>query len=413
MKLPRLYKSALIFLSIMGPAIITAFADNDAGGITTYSIVGAHYGYSLLWMLLLITFSLAVVQEMCARMGVVTGKGLSDLIRENFGIRLALFAMLTLLFANVATTISNFAGIAASCKIIGISKYISVPVMAFFIWWVVLKGSYRVVERVFFVFCLAQLAYIISGFLAGPDWGMAFKETFVPSFSFEPHYLLIVIATIGTTITPWMQFFIQSSVVSKGITVKHYQYEKLEVFVGAFFTNFVSFFIIIACAATLFKYGIRIEAAADAALALRPVAGEFFEALFAIGLFGASTLTASIVPLSSSYAICEALGFENGIDKRFNEAPVFYVLYTALIAVSALVVLMPKISLVFVMLLAQEINGFLLPVVLVFMLLLVNNKKIMGQYVNSRGFNIIAILTTVALIALTIILLVATLAGKY
>jgi Mn2+/Fe2+ NRAMP family transporter len=364
-------------------------------------------------MLLLITFSLAVVQEMCARMGAVTGKGLSDLIRENFGIKLTLLAMLTLLFANIATTVANFAGIAASWGLFGVSKYVSVPIMAFFIWWVILHGSLKLVERIFLIFCGAQLSYIISGFLAGPDWALAMKQTFVPTFHLESNYVLITIATIGTTITPWMQFFMQSSIVSKGIDIAKYKYERIEVLSGAFLTNLVAFFIIIACAATLFKHGIGIKTAADAAIALKPIAGRFFEILFAIGLFGGSTLTASIVPLSSSYAICEALGFENGIDKRLKEAPVFYILYTALILVGALVVLIPKISLVFIMLLAQEINGFLLPVVLVFMIILVNSKRIMGQYVNSRAYNVIAVSTTIALVALTVILLVTSITGIY
>ncbi len=404
MKLPKIDRRILIFLAIMGPGIITACADNDAGGIATYSIAGAHYGYRLLWLLLITTFCLAVIQEMCARMGTVTGKGLSDLIRENFGLKWTIFAMFTLLIANTATIISDFAGIAASCEIFGIVKWISVPIMAGIIWFAVVKGSYKIVERIFFFFCLAQFAYILSGFLAKPDWISALAHTLVPTFKLNPNFILISIATIGTTITPWMQFYIQSAVRDKGITVKHYKYERAEVLFGAFLTDFISFFIIVSCAATLFKYGIRIETARDAAVALGPIAGDFAEILFAIGLFGASTLTASIVSLSSSYAICEAFGFESGINKRFTEAPIFYALYTLLIIFGSTIVLLPKISLIFVMLFAQQVNGILLPVILVFMLLLINNRKLMGEYVNSRGYNVLVWGTIIFLIILTALL---------
>src|SRR3989339_1066208 len=406
MKMFKKWRRLWFFLAVLGPGIITACADNDAGGITTYSVAGSSFGYSLLWMLLITTFCLAVVQEICARMGAVTGKGLSDLIRENFGLKWTFFAMTILLIANIFTLIANFAGIAASLEIFGFTKWLSVPVVAFLIWYTVLKGSYKTVERIFLVFCLAQFAYVFSGILANPDWGLALKSTFVPSFQFDSHYLLIFIGVIGTTITPWMQFYIQSSVRDKGITLKQYKYERMEVLFGAFFTDFISFFIIVACAATLYKMGVQVNSAKDAAIALGPIAGNFAETLFGLGLFGASTLTASIVSLSSAYAICEAFGWENGINKRFNEAPVFYGLFTVLLGIGAAVVLLPNISLIFVMLLSQEINGFLLPFILVFMILLVNNKKIMGQHVNSRGYNILAWFTVVALIILTIILLV-------
>ncbi|OGC05054.1 Mn transporter [candidate division WOR-1 bacterium RIFOXYA12_FULL_43_27] len=400
-------KKYWIFFAILGPGIITACADNDAGGITTYSIAGAHFGYSLLWMLLITTFCLAVVQEICARMGAVTGKGLSDLIRENFGLKWTFFAMTILLIANIFTLIANFAGIAASLEIFGFTKWLSVPVVAFLIWYTVLKGSYKTVERIFLVFCLAQFAYVFSGILANPDWGLALKSTFVPSFQFDSHYLLIFIGVIGTTITPWMQFYIQSAVRDKGITVRQYKYERAGVLFGAFFTDFISFFIIVSCAATLYKMGVNINSAKDAAIALGPIAGNFAETLFALGLFGASTLTASIVSLSSAYAICEAFGWENGINKQFREAPVFYGLYTFLIILAASVVLLPSLPLIFVMLLSQEINGILLPFILVFMILLVNNKRIMGTHVNSRFYNVMAWFTVIALIVLTGILLVS------
>ena len=409
LRFPKFSRRILIFLAIMGPGIITACADNDAGGITTYSVAGAHFGYSMLWMLFLITIALAVVQEMCARMGAVTGKGLSDLIRENFGVRWTMFAMVILLIANLFTIIADFAGIAASGEIFGISRLISVPFMAAIIWFTVLRGSYKIVERVFLAFCLAQFAYIFSGFMAHPDWSLALRHTFVPSFRMDAHYVLIFIGVIGTTITPWMQFYIQSSIRDKGITVKQYKYERLEVLFGALLTDFVSFFIIVACAATLYKYGIRIETARDAAVALGPLAGEFAEVLFALGLFGASTLTASIVSLSSSYAICEAFGWESGINKNFREAPVFYSLYTFLIFVGAGVVMWPKLSLILVMLLSQEINGILLPFILVFMLMLINNKRIMGREVNTPVYNVIAWAVVGALILLTIILVTTSL----
>jgi Mn2+/Fe2+ NRAMP family transporter len=405
MKILHGWNKLWLFLAILGPGIITACADNDAGGITTYSVAGAHFGYSLLWMLLITTFCLAVVQEMCARMGAVTGQGLSDLIRENFGLRWTFFAMAVLLFANVFTLIADFAGIAASMEIFGLARWLSVPLMAVVIWYTVLRGSYKVVERVFLVFCLAQFAYVFSGILAHPNWGLALKSTFVPSFQFDPHYLLIFIGVIGTTITPWMQFYIQSAVRDKGISIRHYKYERAEVLFGAFFTDFISFFIIVACAATLYKMGIRIETAKDAAIALGPIAGHFAETLFGIGLFGASTLTASIVSLSSAYAICEAFGWESGINKTFREAPTFYGLYTLLIIIGALVVLLPRLDLISVMLVSQEVNGILLPFILVFMLLLINNKRIMGNYVNSRFYNIIAWFTVAALVILTVILL--------
>jgi Mn2+/Fe2+ NRAMP family transporter len=399
------WRKIWLFLMVLGPGIITSFADNDAGGITTYSIAGSHLGYKLLWVLLIITFALAIVQEMAARLGVITGKGLSDLIREEFGLRWALFAMATLLIANSATIISNFAGIAAGFGILGIIKYFSVPIMALFIWFLVVKGNYRQVERIFLLLCLLAFSYVISGFLAKPDWGEALRSTLVPSYEWSSQYLFLLVAFIGTTITPWMQFYLQASVVDKGIHLRQYKYERLEVILGSFFTDFISLFIIIACAATLFKHGIRIETARDAALALRPLAGGFAEALFALGLIGASTLTSFIVPLSTSYAICEAFGFENGLNRKFREAPVFYGLYTVLIIVGAALVLIPKISLVFVMYLAQAIQGFLLPIILVFMLLLVNNKKIMGNYTNRRVYNLIVWLVVLVLAAASLILI--------
>ncbi len=408
MRFPRINrKSILLYLSIMGPGIITATADNDAGGIATYSVVGASYGYEMLWMLFLITFSLGVVQEMCARMGAVTGKGLSDLIRENFGVRWTTFAMLVLLLANFATTVADFAGIAAGLEIFGVSRYISVPLAALMVWGLVVRGSYRFAERIFLLFALFQGAYVLAGLVTPQDWGLALRSLVVPSFRLEANFVLLFIATIGTTITPWMQFYLQSSVVDKGITTSEYRYERLDVLVGAFVTDFVSFFIIITTAATLHKAGIAIETAQDAARALEPLAGAYSQQLFAAGLFGASMLAASIVPLSTSYAICEAFGWESGVGKSLDQAPAFYVLYTALIVTGAGLVLVPDLSLIRVMLVSQSINGLLLPVVLIFMLLLVNNHRIMGNYVNGPVYNLIAWATTLAIIILTVILMVS------
>lgn len=401
-----LKKRLWIFLIIMGPGIITACADNDAGGITTYSIAGAHFGYSLLWMLFLITISLAVVQEMCARMAIITGKGLSDLIREQFGLKWTVFAMVVLLAANLMTSIANFAGLAASLEIFNLSRYLTIPIVAFLIWLVVVGGSYKTVEKIFLGISFILFTYVISGFLAKPDWTTIWRETFIPTFKFDLEYLTVFIATIGTTITPWMQFFLQSSIVDKGLSKKDLKYERVDVFVGAFITDFVAFFIIVSCAATLFKFGIRIDTAKEAAIALRPIAGRFAEMLFAFGLFGASVLGAFVVPLSTSYAICEAFGWEGGINRRFRNAPVFYGIYTAIIIIAAAIVLWPRLPLLFVMVLSQEISGILLPVILIFMLILINDKKLMGRYTNSFTFNIIAWATVVSLIILTAILFV-------
>lgn len=406
MNIPRIPRKYWLFFLILGPGLITSFADNDAGGIATYSVAGASYGYRFLWVLFLITILLALVQEMSARLGVVTGKGLSDLIREKFGVRWTFFAMLALLVANFATIISNFSGIAASFEIFGILKYLSVPLMALFIWFLILRGSYKFVERIFLLLCLLFFSYVVSGILAGPDWGLAIRHTLVPHFIFEPGVLMLFIAFIGTTITPWMQFYLQSSVVDKGLSVKQYKYIRLEVVLGAFFTDFISFFIIIACAATLFRSGVRIETAQDAALALRPLAGGASSILFALGLLGASTLASFILPLTTSYAVCEAFGFENGLNKKISEAPIFYSLISILIFLGAAVVLLPHLPLIPLMLTAQLIQGILLPVVLVFMLLLLNDRRLMGEYVNSRIYNLAIGLLVAVLISASAALVV-------
>ena len=402
----------VLIFGIVGPGLITSFADNDAGGITTYSIAGARYGYSLLWMLLLITFVLAFFQEMVARLAAVTGKGLSDLIREEFGLRWTLFAMIVLLVANFTTTIANFAGIAASLEILGVSKYISVPVTALALWLLVVKGSYRFVERFFLIVALFFAAYVIAGFMAKPDWGLAVGSLVKPTLVWKADYWVIFIATIGTTITPWMQFYLQSSIVDKGITMKHYNYAKLDVFVGTFFTNFISFFIIVTCAATLFKAGIPVHNAEDAALALAPIAGKYSSVLFALGLFVASMMAASIVPLSTSYAICEAFGMETGINKNFSQAPIFFSLYTLLLILGGAAILIPGLPLIKVMLFAQTVQGVLLPIILIFILLLLNNRDVMGNHVNSKFYNIAALISVAGIVLASLILLVLTLIGK-
>lgn len=398
-------KRIFYILALLGPGIISAIAGNDAGGTATYSIVGAHYGYQMLWILSLVAIALIIVQEMCARMGVVTGKGLSDLIREEFGLRITFLAMLVLLVANIAVTISEFAGIAASVEIFGISKYISIPIASLIIWWIIVKGSYRQVEKIFIGMCLVYLSYIFAGFFANPNWNDVLHHTFVPSFKWDKSFILITIAMIGTTVTPWMQFYLQSSVVEKGIRIKQYKYQRWDIILGSLIAVVIAFFIIIACGATLNREGIQIFVARDAALALTPIAGKFAGILFATGLFASSILGATILPLSSSYAICEAMGWENGINKKLKEAPIFFALYTLLILIGAVVILIPKIPLIPIMIFSQTTNGVLFPFILILMLLLVNNKRLMKKHTNSSIYNIIVYLTAISLIILSVSLL--------
>jgi NRAMP (natural resistance-associated macrophage protein)-like metal ion transporter len=396
-----------LFLAVLGPGIITANVDNDAGGIATYSIAGAEFGYTLLWTLIPITIALIVVQEMVARMGVTTGKGLADLIRENYGVRVTFYLMIALLITDLGNTTAEFAGWAASMEILGINKYISVPLGAWFVWWLVVKGTYRFVEKIFLFACLIYFTYIISGFLAKPPWGEILKQTVVPTFSFDPPYLAMLIGLIGTTITPWMQFYLQSAVVDKGIKVEQYRASRWDVIVGCIMTDVVAFFIIVTCAATLFHEGIRIETAADAARSLAPVAGQYASTLFAVGLANASLFAASILPLATAYYICEGFGWETGVDKSFRDAPQFYWLYTGLVVVGALLILLPDAHLLFIMFITQVVNGLMLPFVLIFMLLLINKKELMGEYVNSKLFNVIAWGSTAIMIALTLMLILS------
>ncbi len=390
-----------LVLAVIGPGIITANVDNDAGGITTYSLAGAQFGYGLLWTLIPITVALIVVQEMCARMGVVTGKGLADLIREQYGVKATFYVMVALLFANLANTVAEFAGVAAALEIFGVSKYASIPIAGLFVWWLVVYGTYRRVENVFLVACLFYVAYLISGFLARPPWGEVLTRMVVPAFSWRADYVVMLIGLVGTTIAPWMQFYLQAAVVEKGVRVTEYRYSRYDVVVGCIVTDVVAMFIIVACAATLFQKHISIETAKDAALALAPLAGKYCAGLFAFGLFNASLFAASVLPLATAYYVCEGFGWETGIDKKFREAPQFFGLYSALIVLGSVFILIPRFPLLTVMYLSQVLNGVLLPFVLIIILLLVNRRDLMGAHVNSRTFNLIAWSSSVIMIVLT------------
>lgn len=413
MRLLRRWKiRILVFFAVVGPGFITANVDNDAGGIYTYSLAGARYGYSLLWTLIPITLVLIVVQEMSARLGAITGKGLADLIREEFGFRTTFFVMLALTLANLANVMGEFAGVASSLEIFGVSKYLSVPVVAVFVWLLVVRGTYKSVEKVFLVACSFYVCYIFAAVMARPDWLVAAKSMVRPTVHLESGYLTMLVGMIGATVAPWMQFYLQSAIVEKGVEQRQYAESKLEVVVGCIATDVVAFFIIVACAATLYSSGRRdISDAADAALSLRPLAGEYASLLFAFGLLNASVFAASIVPLATAYTVCEGLGFEAGVNKKFREAPVFYWLYTSLIVVGAGLILIPGMPLVRVSYLSQVANGFLLPSILIFMLLLINRADLMGQFTNSRGYNLVARSTVGALVALTLSLLALSFLG--
>ena len=396
----------LIFAAVVGPGFITANVDNDAGGITTYSQAGAQFGYLLLWTMIPTTLALIVVQEMASRMGAVTGKGLSDLIREEFGFRITVFMMVGLVITNFGNVLAEFSGVALSLELFGVPKHVSVPVCAVIVWLLVVKGTYKSVEKIFLVASFIYITYIVAGVIARPEWNLALLATVKPpslSVFSQSAYLYMVIGVVGTTIAPWMQFYLQASVVEKGITPREYGASRLDVVSGCVFTDIVAWFIIVACAATLFAHGMfEIRNGADAAQALKPLAGNYAYILFAVGLFNASLFAASILPISTAYAVCEGLGLESGVGKKFSEAPFFYWLYTALIAVGAGVILIPKVPLVQITVLSQVVNGITLPFVLIFMLLLINKKDLMGKYTNSRFFNWVAWVTTVVMIALTI-----------
>ncbi|HEY3298095.1 MAG TPA: divalent metal cation transporter [Armatimonadota bacterium] len=396
-------KRIALWLAAIGPGLIAANADNDAGGITTCSVVGARYGYSMLWVLAAITLSLAITQEMGARMGAVTGKGFGGLIREKFGARWSAFAIIVMLIANLGTNIAEFAGVAASLGIFGIPAYISVPLAAVAVYYLVTKFDYKRVQRVFLISSALYLTYVLSGSLAHPNWGLAVKSLVTPSISFNPGYLVTMVALIGTTITPWGQFFIQSYIVDKGLRADDLKYARADVFIGAFFTDFISFFIIVACAATIWEQHGVVNDAAQAATALAPLAGRFASSLFAFGLLNASLLGAAVLPLTSSYATCEAFGWEAGLDKTPREAPAFFTLCLLFIVVSSLVVLIPHAPLLTIILGSQVVNGTLLPIILIFVLKIINDSAFMGKYTNSRIFNTIAWITVGGLILMTVL----------
>ncbi len=409
---PR-WRSLVIFLSVIGPGIITANVDNDAGGITTYSMAGAHFGYTLLWSLLPITAALVLVQEMCNRMGVVTGKGLSALIREKFGVRFTFYLMLLVLLTNFGNVIAEFAGVAAGAELFGVPKFVSVPLAAALVWTIVVKGTYRSVEKIFLVACLFYVAYLVTGFIVRPAWPQIGRELVLPSFQWRTDYVVMLIGVVGTTIAPWMQFYQQSSVAEKGIKLEEYRYSRLDTVIGSISVNVVAFFIIVVCSAVLFQGGAggRIETAADAARSLGPLAGPYASYLFAFGLLNASLFAASILPLSTAYSVCESFGWETGVNKAFSEAPQFYSLYTLLILLGAGIILIPGLPLIRIMLVSQVVNGVVLPFVLGAMLIIGGDRAIMGEHVNSRLTATLAVVFGVAVSLLSLVLAVLVLRG--
>jgi len=401
-------RTILLFLVALGPGIITSAVDNDAGGIATYSIAGSHFGYSLLWTLVPIAILLFIIQEMGIRMGIVTGQGLSDLIRENFRVRVTIFLMAGLLLTNMGNVIAEFAGIAASGEMFSISKFILVPVCALFVWVLIVKGDYKLMEKAFLAATLFYITYVIAGLLANPDWGIVGQSIIIPQIDFTRDYLIILVALIGTTIAPWMQFYIQAAVVEKGLTKEQYQFSRVDVLIGSIITVVIMFFIIVATAATLHANGIQVNSAEDAALALKPFAGIYASILFGLGLFIASLFAAAILPLATAYFVCEAFGWNSGVNKKFKEAPQFYAIITLLIAIGALIILIPDIPLLPILYFSQVINGLVLPVVLIMMLIIINNKKIMGEYTNGKVFNIFAWSAAIILSILSIVLVLQT-----
>jgi len=399
-----MWRTLIVFLAILGPGIITGSVDNDAGGITTYSVAGALYGYNLLWTMFPAFLVLVVVQEMNARMGIVTGKGLADLIREYAGVKITFFIFVGLLIADIGNTTTEFAGVAGSMQVFDVSKYISVPISAVLVWWLVVKGTYKFSERVFLLFSAFLLVYVVSALLGKPHWHEIGQAVIKPDIKFTKDYLVIVIGIIGTTIAPWMQFYMQSAVIEKGLKITDYKYTLADVVIGSVITVVVAFFIIVACASTLHEKGIVINEAKDAAMALKPLAGSLASATFAFGLFIASIFSATILPVATAFYVCEAFGFEAGIDKKWKEAPQFYWLFTSIIIIGAAIILIPNAPLILITLWSQVANGVLLPVVLICMILIVNNKEVMGEYVNKPMQNIFGWFTIAVLIGLTIAL---------
>ena len=406
------WRRLVVLGAIVGPGIITANLDNDAGGITTYSLAGAIYGYRLLWTVIPVALALFVVQEMSSRLGVVTGKGLADLMREQFGVKAIFYLMVALLLTNWGNTMAEFAGLAAALEIIHVPRLVSVPIGAVFVWWLVTWGTYRAVEKAFLMASAFYVAYVISGIMAKPDWGNVLVSTVTPSFDMNLPFVVMVVGIVGTTIAPWMQFYQQAAVVEKGISTRNLREARLDVAIGSLMAVLVVWFILIACGATLHKAGIPIRNAADAAHALVPLAGRYAALLFGFGLFNASLFAAAILPLSTAYSVCEGMGWERGIDKKLQEAPWFYGIYTALIALGAGAILIPGVPLLKVLYLSQVANGILLPAVLLFMLILANRRDIMGEHVNSKTFNVVAWVLIGSLIVMTLFLTVATLLGR-
>ncbi len=405
-KKASIWRNIALFAAVLGPGIITGSVDNDAGGITTYSVAGANYGYALLWTLIPAFIVLLVIQEMNARMGIVTGKGLADLIRENAGVKITFFIFIGLLVADIGNTTTEFAGVAGSMEIFGVSKYISVPLSAAAVWILVVKGTYKFAEKVFLIFSLFLLTYVVSAIMGHPNWNEIGTAIIRPDVEMNVDYLVIVIGIIGTTIAPWMQFYMQSSVIEKGLQIEDYKFTVADVVVGCIATVVVAFFIIVACGSTLHVHGVKIVEARDAAMALEPLAGAMAKYLFAFGLFIASIFSATILPVATAFYVCEAFGFEAGIDKKMHEAPQFYALYTVILFISMVVIIIPGAPLILITLWSQVLNGVLLPVVLVCMMLLVNNKEIMGEHTNKPLGNIIGWLTVVVIVALSTILMV-------
>lgn len=398
-----------LFFILMGPGIITSNVDNDAGGITTYSLAGAQYGLKLIWSLIPIMIALIVIQEMCARMGVVTGKGLSDLIREKFGAKITFYLMIGMFLTNMGNVISEFAGVAAGMEVFGVNKFISVPLSALLVWWMVVKGTYKSVEKVFLVACVFYISYIITGVIVKPGWSVVLDQFVHPRLDLNPSEMTMVIGLVGTTIAPWMQFYLQASIVEKGIKIEEYKFARFDVVMGSIMVHIVAFFIILVCAETLYKHGVAVETAKDAALSLKPLAGKYCTYLFAVGLVNASLFSASILPLSTTYLICEGLGWEVGIDKKFVEAPEFYGFYSLMIFLGAGLILYPNLPLIPIMYISQVINGMVLPCVLIFMLMLINDKKLMAGHTNGPVFNAIAWVTTIVMVGFTLLLLVQSL----
>ncbi len=399
--------SFIIFLSVMGPGIITANVDNDAGGITTYSLAGSQFGYSLLWLFIPMIIALAVIQEMGVRMGIVTGKGLADLIREKVGVKFTFLMMIALLLANFGNVLAEFSGIAVSTGIFGIPRVIALPLAALFVWLLVVKGTYKSVEKIFLLASALYISYIIAGFLAQPNWGFAAQSLIMPQITISKAYITMVIGMVGTTIAPWMMFYLQSSVVEKGISLKNLKYSKADAVIGAIVVNIVAFFIVLACAATIFSSGIEVNDVADISKALVPLAGQYASILFAFGFLNASLFAASILPLSTAYYVCESLGFEAGVSKSFREAPIFHGLYLGLIILAVIIIMIPNVPLLSILYLSQVANGLLLPFVLILMLLIINDKSIMGEHVNSRLFNFISIATVLIVMGLSIGLVIS------